>query len=43
LSYHPAIAAQMECHCAGRPSSWKTFIKSHAAVIAAADFFTTEV
>jgi transposase InsO family protein len=27
----------------GRPSSWRTFIKSHAAVIAAADFFTTEV
>jgi transposase InsO family protein len=27
----------------GRPSSWRTFIRSHAAVIAAADFFTTEV
>lgn len=27
----------------GRPSSWRTFIKSHAALIAAADFFTTEV
>jgi putative transposase len=27
----------------GRPSSWRTFIKSHAAVITAADFFTTEV
>ena len=27
----------------GRPSSWRTFIKSHAAVLAAADFFTTEV
>jgi hypothetical protein len=26
-----------------RLSSWRTFIKSHAAVIAAADFFTTEV
>ena len=26
-----------------RPSSWRTFIKSHADVIAAADFFTTEV
>lgn len=26
-----------------RPSSGRTFIKSHAAVIAAADFFTTEV
>lgn len=27
----------------GRPASWRIFIKSHAAVIAAADFFTTEV
>lgn len=27
----------------GRPSSWRTFIRSHAAVIAATDFFTTEV
>ena len=26
-----------------RPTTWKTFLKSHAAVIAAADFFTTEV
>ena len=26
-----------------RPSSWRTFLKSHADVIAAADFFTTEV
>ena len=26
-----------------RPSSWRTFIKSHADVIAATDFFTTEV
>ncbi len=26
-----------------RPTSWRTFIKSHADVIAAADFFTTEV
>ena len=26
-----------------RPSSWRTFIRSHADVIAAADFFTTEV
>lgn len=26
-----------------RPTSWKTFLRSHAAVIAAADFFTTEV
>ncbi len=26
-----------------RPASWRTFIKSHADVIAAADFFTTEV
>jgi hypothetical protein len=27
----------------GRPSSWRTFLKSHAALFAAADFFTTEV
>jgi transposase InsO family protein len=27
----------------GRASSWRTFIRSHAAVIAAADFFATEV
>jgi len=26
-----------------RPMSWRTFIRSHANVIAAADFFTTEV
>lgn len=26
-----------------RPTSWRTFIKSHADVIVAADFFTTEV
>jgi transposase InsO family protein len=26
-----------------RPSSWRTFLRPHAAVIAAADFFTTEV
>jgi putative transposase len=26
-----------------QPTSWKTFLRSHAAVIAAADFFTTEV
>jgi transposase InsO family protein len=26
-----------------RPMSWKTFIRSHAHLIAAADFFTTEV
>jgi transposase InsO family protein len=26
-----------------RPTSWRTFLKSHADVIAAADFFTTEV
>ena len=26
-----------------RPSSWRTFLESHAGVIAAADFFTTEV
>ena len=26
-----------------RPSSWRTFLKSHADVIASADFFTTEV
>ena len=26
-----------------RPMSWRTFIRSHASVIAAADFFTTEV
>ena len=26
-----------------RPSSWRTFLRSHADVIAAADFFTTEV
>src|SRR5262249_41209318 len=26
-----------------RPSSWRTFLKAHAGVIAAADFFTVEV
>jgi transposase InsO family protein len=26
-----------------RPSSWRTFLRSHAKVIAGADFFTTEV
>jgi putative transposase len=26
-----------------RPTSWRTFLKSHAEVIAAADFFTTEI
>lgn len=26
-----------------RPTSWRTFLKSHADVIAAADFFTAEV
>ncbi len=26
-----------------RPSSWRTFLRSHAEVIAGADFFTTEV
>jgi putative transposase len=26
-----------------RPTSWRTFLKAHAEVIAAADFFTTEV
>jgi transposase InsO family protein len=26
-----------------RPMSWRTFVRSHASVIAAADFFTTEV
>ena len=26
-----------------RPTSWKTFLKSHADVIAAADFFTVDV
>ena len=27
----------------GRPLSWRTFVRSHAHLIAAADFFTTEV
>ena len=27
----------------GRPMSWRTFVRSHAHLIAAADFFTTEV
>ena len=26
-----------------RPTSWRTFLKAHSGVIAAADFFTTEV
>jgi hypothetical protein len=26
-----------------RPASWRTFLKSHADVIAAADFFTVDV
>ena len=26
-----------------RPTSWRTFLKSHADVIAAADFFTVDV
>src|SRR5262249_9445313 len=26
-----------------RPSSWRTFLRAHAGVIAAADFFTVEV
>ena len=26
-----------------RPMSWRTFVRSHASIIAAADFFTTEV
>jgi putative transposase len=26
-----------------RPMSWRTFVRSHAHLIAAADFFTTEV
>jgi len=41
------IATTLKNHCIApspdRPTTWKTFLKSHADVIAAADFFTVDV
>lgn len=40
------IATTLQAHgvppSPGRPTSWRTFLKAHAKVIAAADFFTVE-